>query len=177
MIAAATSIRLQYNADRRPEIVLTLADCDLKQVNPLAAECAKGKRLSVEIKPDRGRRSLNANAYLWLLLGKLAGALRTTKDDLYPIMLDRYGVYTHVVVRPEAADRMMQEWRVARNLGRVMVGGVAGVQLQLYYGSSTYDTAEMARLIDGVVDECRECGIETLPPDELARLKAEWGKE
>ena len=45
----------------------------------------------------------------------------------------------------------------------------------LYYGSSTYDTAQMSRLIDLIVQDCREQGIETLPPDKLAGMMEEWG--
>lgn len=143
---------------------------DLKEV------VSKGKLLSAEIKPYRAKRSLNSNAYLWVLLEKLATALHTTKDELYLLMLDRYGVFTHMIVKPLAAERIIAEWRTVRNLGEVTINGQQGVQLQCYFGSSTYDSAEMARLIDGVVSECKECGIETLPPDEIARLNQEWGK-
>ena len=41
-------------------------------------------------------------------------------------------------------------------------------------GSSTYDTKEMSELINGLVAECKEQGIETLPPEELARMMAEY---
>ncbi|WP_045091356.1 hypothetical protein, partial [Clostridium sp. FS41] len=37
-------------------------------------------------------------------------------------------------------------------------------------GSSTYDTDEMSKLINGLVSECQEMGIETLPPQELERM-------
>lgn len=43
-----------------------------------------------------------------------------------------------------------------------------------YYGSSTYSTAEMARLIDALISEAKAMGIETLPPDQLEALKASW---
>ena len=43
-------------------------------------------------------------------------------------------------------------------------------------GSSSYDTKEMARLIDGLVSECKEVGIETLPPDEVERMMAAYKK-
>ena len=162
MIATATAIRLQYDAARRPEIVLTLADADLRQLNPLAEQITKGKRLSVEVKPERKHRSLDSNAYAWVLMGKLAAALRSTPDEVYLSMLRDYGVYTHVLVAPDAAERMEQTWRLCRNLGKVTVKGRTSVQLQCYYGSSTYDTAEMARLIDGIVDECKGLGIETV---------------
>ena len=49
------------------------------------------------------------------------------------------------------------------------------MQCQCYEGSSKYDTAEMARFIDGIVQECEELGIETESPDELVRMKREWG--
>lgn len=91
-------------------------------------------------------------------------------------MLERYGQFTHIVVRPEAVDRFVSEWRVVRNLGAIRVNGVYGVQLQCYFGSSTYDSREMAVLIDGVVSECRDIGIETLPPDEIACMNQEWGR-
>lgn len=52
---------------------------------------------------------------------------------------------------------------------------MTGIQLQCYYGSHTYNTKEMSRLIDGVVTSCNELGIETLPPVELKRMKEQWG--
>ena len=129
-----------------------------------------------ELKIFRGRRSLDANAYLWVLLGQMADVLHTDKWDIYLEMLSRYGVFTHVIVKPEAVDRIKSEWRAVTELGEVTVNGKTGVQLQCYYGSSVYDTKEMSRLIDGVVDECKELGIETATPDELARMKREWNQ-
>jgi hypothetical protein len=132
------------------------------------------KPLIVDIKPHRNRRSLNANAYMWVLLEKLAQALNTDKDSLYIEMLDRYGVFTHLIVKPEAAERVKAGWRTVRELGEVTINGRTGIQLQCYFGSSTYNTGEMARLIDGVVSECAEVGIETLPPAEIEALKNLW---
>ncbi len=132
------------------------------------------KKLTLNIEPYRHRRSLNANAYMWVLLDKLAGALNTDKDSLYLEMLDRYGVFTHIIVKPEVVDRVKNEWRTVRELGEVTINGKTGIQLQCYFGSSTYNTAEMAKLIDGVVSECKEVGIEALPPDELESMKTLW---
>ncbi len=161
------------------EIILTLTD-DRQQVmrefDEVNQTIEKGKLLSVEIKPYRQKRSLNANAYLWVMLDKLAVALNTTKDELYIEMLDRYGVFTHLIVKPEAVERVKSEWRTSRELGEITINNKTGVQLQVYYGSSSYSVAEMARLIDGVVSECQDIGIETLPPDELESLKNLWGE-
>jgi hypothetical protein len=85
-------------------------------------------------------------------------------------------VNTHIVVKPHMVDKVKQEWRTVRELGEVTVNGKTGMQLQCFFGSSTYNTKEMSVLIDGVVSECKELGIETMTPDELAGLKNEWGR-
>jgi len=178
--ATADNIALKFwqdNGKLKPELTITLTDHpeQIKNTFPALVEAiGKGKRLSVTVEPVKRRRSLNANAYMWVLLGKLAGALNTDKDSLYIEMLDRYGVFTHIVVKPEVAERVKGEWRTVRELGEVTINGKTGIQLQCCFGSSTYNTAEMAKLIDGVVSECKEVGIETLPPDELTALKTLW---
>jgi len=133
------------------------------------------KKLKITAAQYREKRSLDANAYMWVLLQKLAEVLHTTKDELYIDMLGKYGVFTHIIVKPHVASRVKEEWRTVKELGEVTVGGQTGIQLQCYFGSSTYDTKEMSVLIDGVVQECKDNEIETLPPDELARMKKEWG--
>ena len=174
----ATAIRLTLTPDLVPEVTLTLADSRqvvAQRVAEWQGLLTKGQ-LSVEIKRHRQRRSLDANAYLWVLLGKMATVLQTDKDAVYIEMLSRYGVYTHVVVKPNVAERVKQEWRTVRELGEVTVNGKTGIQLQCYFGSSTYTTAEMATLIDGVISECKDMGIETATPAELARMMGEWGR-
>ena len=138
--------------------------------------------IEVLIKKKTKKRSLDANAYLWILLQKMTDGLstpnnRVDKWDVYLIMLETYGVFTHIIVKPNAVERMKQEYRSCKELGEVSVGSMTGIQLQCYYGSSGYDTAEMARLIDGVITECKQMDIETLPPNEIERMKREWGVE
>lgn len=133
------------------------------------------KKLRIKTVQYREKRSLDANAYMWVLLQKMAEVLKTTKDELYLEVLDRHGQFTHIIVKPRIVDRVKAEWRNVRELGEVTVNGQTGIQLQCYFGSSTYDTKEMSVLIDGVVSECKELGIETLPPDKLEHMKALWG--
>jgi hypothetical protein len=175
----ADKIRLQYDENSKPEIVLTIPNgryeamqgvADLKEI------VAKDKKLSVEIKQHRAARSLDANGYLWALLQQMAEVLKTSKDEIYLQMLERYGVFTHVIVKPDAAERIRNEWRTVRDLGEVKVNGKIGVQLQCYYGSHTYDTKEFSVLLDGVIYEAKELGIETLPPEQINDMKNEWGK-
>lgn len=176
MKAIATKIKLQYDESQNAEIVLSIKGNVQAEVAKLKEVVGKGKELTVEIKQFRHNRSLDANAYLWVLLSKMAEVLHTTKDELYLLMLERYGVFTHIVVKPNVAERVKQEWRTVRELGEVTINGQTGIQLQCYFGSSTYNTKEMATLIDGVISECKEIGVETMTPGELEALKNKWGK-
>lgn len=134
------------------------------------------EKLSIKAVKHRERRSLDANAYMWCLLQKMAENLNQDKWNIYLEMLGRYGVFTHIIVKPNVVEKVKEEWRTCKELGEVCVNGTTGIQLQCYFGSSTYNTKEMSVLIDGVVSEAKEMGIETLPPDELERMKATWGK-
>lgn len=177
MKALANKIRIQFDEQRRIEIVLALTEYEIMEIQRLKDASAKGKILAVEVKKQTRRRSLDSNAFLWVMLDKLATALHASKDELYLLMLERYGVFTHVIVKAEAVDRVISEWRTVRNLGEVTIGKSKGYQLQCYFGSSTYDSAEMSRLIDGVVSECKELGIETLPPCEIEAMNKEWARK
>lgn len=135
----------------------------------------KCDKLRIKADKFRNKRSLDANAYMWVLLQKMAEVLKTSKDELYIEILSRYGVFTHVIVKPNAVDRVKAEWRLVKDLGEVEVNGITGNQLQCYFGSSTYNTKEMSILIDGLVNECKELEIETLPDIEIQRMKEIWG--
>lgn len=139
-------------------------------------EIAETDKLAIEIKKYREKRSLDANAYMWVLLQKMAEILNTSKDELYLEMLGRYGVFTHIVVRPGAVNEMKEKWRVVKELGEVEVNGQKGVQLQVYFGSSTYNTKEMSVLLNGIVDEAKSIGVETLDDQEVKRMCEEWRK-
>lgn len=78
-----------------------------------------------------------------------------------------------------AVNKLRQMWQ-HNGLGwvtDVLPSKVRGcTNVILYYGSSTYDRAQMARLIDNIVQDCRAVGVETLPPDKLEALKDEWAR-
>lgn len=138
-----------------------------------------GKVYDVEIKEHREKRSLDSNAYAWLLIDRLAEKLRIPKTEIYRRYIREIGGNNETVcVTAEAADKLRSGWE-HNGLGwqtDTMSSKLPGcVRVVLYYGSSTYDTAQMSRLIDLIVQDCREQGIETLPPDKLAGMMEEWG--
>lgn len=144
------------------------------EVGKIQQAANSGKTLEVNIDIRRKRRSLNANAYLWGLLGQMATVLNASKDEIYLTMLERYGVYTHICVKPAAVERVKKEWRTVRELGELEISGQKAIQLQCYFGSHTYNTKEFSVLLNGVLDEAKELGIETLSEADKDLLLKEW---
>lgn len=148
------------------------------QLMGLLPELEQGKKFECIIQPHRNKRSLDANAYAWVLLDKLAEKLKTTKENIYKEIIKKVGVFEVVCIRENAVDKFIQGWSknglgwVAENLGRSKVPNCKNIML--YYGTSTYDTKEMARFIDEIVFECEQAGIETASPDEIANMKSLW---
>lgn len=147
----------------------------IPQVARRFAEGMKQAVYTALLTEKRKKRSLDANAYAWVLMEKIAASVGLSKDDVYLQMLERYGVFTHIIVKPQAVDMLMREYRLCRDLGDVTVNGKIGRQIQAYFGSSQYDTKQMSRLIDGIIYEAKELGIETATPEEVALMKSRWG--
>ena len=106
---------------------------------------------------------------------KMAEATHQEKWDVYLQCLQRYSrAFTHVIVKENAVEKMKELYRTCVDLGTVTVNGQTGHQLQVYYGSSTFDSKEMSVFIDGIVSECKELGIETMTPRDLEVMKTAW---
>lgn len=131
-------------------------------------------KLTIEIKPYRQHRSLNANAYAWTLIGKIADAVRAGKDEIYLKCLKRYGqselisVLSHVPIGSYI--------KYYEEAGESKLNGKDFTHYRVYKGSSEFDTREMSIFIDGVVSEAKGLGIQTETPNEIARMKALWGE-
>ena len=137
----------------------------------------KDCKLSIKAVKHREKRSLDSNAYAWVLMQKIAEAVNSDKWSIYLECLKKYSrSFSHVIVKPEAVEKMKELYRTCVDLGEISVNGITGHQLQVYYGSSTFNTKEMSVFIDGIVSECKELGIETLAPEELERMKALWNQ-
>lgn len=137
----------------------------------------KDSKLSIKAVKHREKRSLDSNAYAWVLMQKIAETSNTDKWSVYLECLKSYSrAFSHVIVKPEAVEKMKELYRTCVDLGEISVNGMTGHQLQVYYGSSTFNTKEMSVFIDGIVSECKELKIETLPPEELERMKAAWNQ-
>lgn len=125
-----------------------------------------------EIKEHREKRSLNANSYAWSLIGKIADVLKISKDECYLTMLKAYGQSQLVSVLADID--VTGYFKYYEPVASVKLQGKDFVHYRVYKGSSEYDTREMAILIDGIVQEAKELEIDTIPPDEVERLKEMW---
>ena len=136
----------------------------------------------VKITRWRDKRSLSANAYAWTLLGKLSAALHLPAEEIYRQLIpDVGGNFTTVSVDLAGLSKLRETWSSNGKGWLVDVIGAGAktgtLDVALYYGSSVYDTAQMARLIDLIIAECRENEIEYLPPDQLAAMLEGWHGE
>lgn len=123
-----------------------------------------------DIKEHRDRRSLSANGLLWACLGEMAAALHSDKWAVYLQMLKRYGTYTYICVKPKAVEAVKAQWRETEEIGRVNINGQESVQLLCYFGSSTMNSKEFSTLLDGVISEMREIGLEPPASKDIKRV-------
>ena len=137
------------------------------------------KQYSLTIKEHKKKRSLDANAYTWVLLDRLAAVMHESKEQLYKSYIKDIGGNSEIVcIKTEAAESLQEGW--SRNgLGwqsETMPSKLPGcTNVILYYGSSTYDVEQMSRLIDMIIQDCKIFGIETKSTEELEKLCTEWG--
>ena len=133
-----------------------------------------------EVKEYKEKRSLDANAYAWVLLGKLQDKLHIPKEEIYRDAIKNIGSYEVIPIKNEAVEKFRQAWS-KKGLGWITettkskLDGYTNVLA--YYGSSSYNTSEMSRLIELIVQECKQQDIETMTPNELSSLLESWDKK
>lgn len=137
-----------------------------------------GTEVEVTFKKARKKRSLDANAYAWVLIDKLAVATGTPKELVYRNAVRDVGGNADVVcVQDKALDKLISAWE-ENGIGwftETFPSKIEGcTNVILYYGSSTFDTAQMSRMTENIIQDCKSLGIETMPPDKLDALIGEW---
>lgn len=134
----------------------------------------KDKDVDVAVKQWHDKRSLDANAYLWVLIDKIAEAMHLDKAEVYRDSIRAIGGVSQVVCAQDfTVDALRRGWEM-RGMGwqtDTMPSKVPGcTNVVLYYGSSMFDSRQMSLLIDHVVQDAKALGIETMTPRELEKL-------
>lgn len=160
-------------------ITLAVDKADMAEIEALRDEIHAGEDYILTVKKKRGKRSLDANGYAWQLMGKLASRTGKTAVEIYREQIKDMYTYTVVCVQNRALERTKELWE-GKGIGWIAeeLGAAKNVPecttLRLIYGSSVFNTKEMSDLIDKIVYECQQLGIETATPDELERIKSTW---
>lgn len=157
---------------------LCLKPCDYVDTVNAKAFCFGFKGVyDAELKKHYNKRSLNSNNYAWKLITEIGNALRRDKDAVYLDLLKRYGQGGAVSVQERFAEGFRKAYKYNESLGKSLLNGVMWEHFRFWIGSSQYNSQEMSIFIEGIVDEAKALGIETLTPDELARMCLEWDNE
>ena len=139
----------------------------------------KDRLYDLEIKEHREKRSLDANAYAWVLIHKLAKEMRVDPLEVYQQAVLSVGDnYTPMCVREQDKERFIRNWEGRGDGWQCVDRGQSSVDgcrtIFAYYGSSVFDTTQMARLIDSLIQDCKALDIETLSPEKIALLMEDW---
>ena len=147
----------------------------LPRILDFVANLNEDSDFELSIDRVKAKRSNDANQYFWVLVGKLSEKINVSPEDIYRTYIkDIGGNYEVVPIREDAVDTWVKSWRVkgigwqCDIIGDSKLRGYKNVIC--YYGSSTYDTRQMSRLIELCIADCKEQGIETMTPTELASL-------
>ena len=122
-----------------------------------------------EIKEKREKRSLSQNSYAWELITKIGNVLRKSKEEVYLQMLKDYGQSEIVSILSSIEPKGY--FKYYEKIGTGIVNNKEFTHYKIFKGSSEFDSKEMTILIDGIIQECKQLGIETLTPDEIEKLK------
>jgi hypothetical protein len=172
-------VNIDFNT-RQPKITFLINEKDaLSQVD----EIKDIEKLSIEAKKYRKQRSLDANAYFHVLVNKLARKLGTSDSEMKVKLNLEYGTVatnqdgTKFGIKVPYGSNIEQFYKYCKKFGECVENGITFEKYLLYKETHTLDSKEMAQLIDGVVSECKEQGIEVIPEDELKSLLGEWKRE
>lgn len=146
-----------------------------------ALEGLDDSELTVSIKKYSKKRTLSQNAYMWAIMEEIAQKTQYTKEKIYKQYIKDYGVFEILPIKNDAVESFKNKWGknglgwFCQDLGESKLDGFT--KLIAYYGSSTYNSVEMARVIDAVVNDANDLGISTLTLKDIMLLKNDNDKE
>lgn len=144
-----------------------------------AAELEKMAESDLRIRVVRYRkpRSNNANAMFWHCVTEIANALGIDTWTVYIDQLRQFGKSTFIVVKPNMVESVKAQWRESLELGPIKVNGKEAVQMHVFFGSSTYNTEEMSKLIDGAIQTMEDLDLPLPIPADVKAALEQWESE
>lgn len=166
--------------------LITLEMNEKQSALNMVDELKEVQKLSIKVEKFSEKRSKNANSYLWQLCTMIADKLSDdgvphTKEEIYRKAIKARGICR------EQGELPIDFARTSRTAWEMLgVGWITEqvdfepdgerVVVRYYYGSSTYNKKQMSRIIDWLVVECQQLGIETKSQAEIDSLLSSWGR-
>lgn len=176
-IGTLQDISIDYKTNK-PKITLLL---DQRQ-SISSLEEIKDDKLSIEIKKYRKPRSLDANKYFWKLLQEVCEYKDIDIIEDYRRRVKELGIFRQFKIMTQDVKTFEKVWTdrgiawFCEIADTDYIGDTEFKIINAYYGSSSYNTKQMSRLIDNLVQDCKAVGIETKTPAEIKSLLESWGK-
>ena len=145
-----------------------------------------GQEIEFDIRKPHDKRSHEANAYMWELCTKIARAISYdgivyTKEDVYREAITKVGEFKDYPMLYAGCDELRRLWS-SQGVGWVTeivdyLPEDKGLLIRCYYGSSTYDKAQMSELIQCLIQDCEAVGVDHRTPEEIANMISLWENE
>lgn len=153
---------------------------NIRESDAIFAKLNMDKPIEVIIRNKRKKRSLDANAFCWVLCDEIAKKINSTKEDVYRQHVHDVGVFDFIAIPTKAVPQFTKSWHAKGEGWLTEIFNSCTIpnctKICCYYGSSTYDSKQMARLIDSLVEEAEALGIPTKTKPELMEMYKEWGE-
>ena len=141
----------------------------------------KDVAIRVDIKKANKHRSLSANNFAWALIDQIAEVTGKTVTEVYQNAIREIGgISDYYGMKEQAYESFCEIWTKG-HLGRQVeiIPGSAKpgwINVRAWKGSSDFDSAQMARLIDSLIQDAENLGIPTIADEEIERMVNRWGK-
>lgn len=138
--------------------------------------------VEVTIKKAQKHRSMEANRYAWVLIDQIAARQHVKKSEIYRNAIrDIGGVSSTGMMKTEAIPIFREIWE-SKGLGNQIEvedteEDTGWSSVRIYYGSSTYDSAQMSALLDSLIQDAEALGIPTITPKEEERMLGKWARK
>jgi len=169
-------LELDY-VTRKPKLTIQLDNQMLVRYD----EIKDLEDLDITIEKHKEKRSINANAYCWKLCQEIANKIGSTKEEIYREAIHGKGPFEIVPIKKIAVEKFISSWNknglgwIAEVFGDSKLEGFTNVII--YYGSSTFDKKQMSYLLDYLVQEAKNLGIQTLDDLEFENMMKAYGIE
>jgi hypothetical protein len=168
-----TNFSLDYKTGKA---ILTMELNERNNATKMYDNLNRIEKLSISLGKYREKRSLDANAYAWVLIGKIADCVGASKDEIYVELLKRYGQTYVDKVKHEDVDIFKREHKYCEEHESLELEEKAQY-FRVWVGSSKYNTEEMSKFIDGIISEAEDLDIPTKTPNQIAEMMNLWERE